>query len=67
VGRLPLAVLLLAVAEDHIVQIAHDPVVHHNTITLLSSFVYEDSICRSRLFCKLISACISQFCSNIFG
>ena len=59
VGRLPLADLLLAVTEDHIVQIAQDPVVHHTLITLLSSFIYAYSIC---WFCQL---CKRKFIHNV--
>jgi hypothetical protein len=38
---LPLAGLPIAVGEDHIVQIALDPLVGHCAITLLSSLFYD--------------------------
>lgn len=38
---LPLAGLPIAVGEDHIVQIALDPLVGHCTLTLLSSLFYD--------------------------
>ena len=49
---LPLAGLPVAVCEDHVVQIAQDPVVHHNTITLLSSLVSKGNIPPSDRECK---------------
>ena len=38
---LPLAGLPIAVGEDHIVQIALDPLVGHCALTLLSSLFYD--------------------------
>ena len=48
---LPLAGLPIAVRKDHVVQVAQDPIVQHNTITLLSSLAYKGSIARPERDC----------------